>query len=227
MSLSNAFYTIKKETHSEYCAFELQINWNVTNISKSTNADGYIVQYFSRTSHPPVDFLEDISYFEAWRVTNGSCQYDSNTICDDLFAVGSWFSHSSEINNSIGKAGEFRIEASVYWIPKASTLFEFVDKWTTTEVPQANGLKSCYSFPELSNEYHVFSRPLFIHKWDFRDPLKVKSVIKECMFTMCHENTPRDESILKANLSCIFAGHPTCYEILGQEILNDWYAQWD
>ena len=78
------YYTIINEYHDCSCACLLEINWDVEQITKTSTAEGFIVQKFTRklTPHNILSVNEycDISYFEAWRVKNGRVYYEDNNI---------------------------------------------------------------------------------------------------------------------------------------------------
>ena len=69
--------------HSAGFSFDYQINWIVPAITGSENANGYIVQHFTRLSQPKNSIVDDIEYFEAWRIKNGVCLDRGK--CDDEF----------------------------------------------------------------------------------------------------------------------------------------------
>lgn len=222
------YYTIIKEKHDVSCACCLEINWNTTEITGKNNADGYIVQKFSRKLFPkailPVEEYCDISYFEAWKVQNGKIVYvDKNTVCDDRFSIGNCVNSSSEINYSLGTKGCFEFSGDIYWIPNSSPLYTIVDHWSDKSVKQANGLKASYDFKEIKGITPVFSRALFIHEWDLSSEEKIYCAVKSYLFKLCPNNSDRDEWILKTNASEIFKDK---YTHIMDSILEEWNNQW-
>lgn len=218
----NNYYTIIKETHKEFWSFDLQIDWNVTEISGGSNANGYIVQHFRRTACPSQPLLEDVDYYEAWKVVNGRCLKEKRQICDDEFTVGCPFNSSEDIHHSLGTAGSFILQGDVFWIPKNSSLYVIVDNWSEHEVKCANGLKAAFSFPDLTEDYFVFSRPVFKHEWNFVDVDIVDHVVRKIVFTMCPNNTKRDWQLLNDYLNTVFNGSEKKYSELKDSILRDW-----
>lgn len=72
--------------HSAGFSFDYQINWIVPAITGSENANGYIVQHFTRLSQPKNSIVDDIEYFEAcaskmeYALTEGNAMTNSASV---------------------------------------------------------------------------------------------------------------------------------------------------
>ena len=155
------YFELIHEYHSAGFAFSVSINWNIPEITGKIDSNGYIVQYFRRKSEPANFLVDDIKYFEAWKIENGlMTDYDADR-CDDCICVDTDLFGGINIilKKSLGTCGKYIIDTEVYWIPKTDSLYDIVDKWSIETVKQANGLKGDYSFEGLSEEYLVFKRP--------------------------------------------------------------------
>ena len=209
--------------HSAGFSFDYQINWIVPAITGSENANGYIVQHFTRLSQPKNSIVDDIEYFEAWRIKNGVCLDRGK--CDDEFSVGMNLGFCA-LQKALHTKGSFEISAAVYWIPEFSQLCKIVDKWSDTAVTQTAGLKGSYDFRELSEEYLVFHRPLFTHSWSLITEDEIKSKVQKAIFAYCPYNTPRDEELMNGNLEYIFEGQSGELQKIKRRIANAWHQQW-
>ena len=207
MSESPQYYIEKKIYHSPGFSFVYEINWNVAAISGNAKATGYIVQHFLRKSTPPNFLVNDTEYYEAWELRNGIL-LDAGTVCDDRFCVGATTLEDS-IRKSLGTKGEYCINGNVYWIPESSSLAPIVNSWSKC-VPDAAGLRSNYLFSELTNEYFVFSRPLFIHRWSLITNDEVKSKLK-AIFLLCYHDHKDDLEYLSSWLPCFVSSCLRCY----------------
>lgn len=209
--------------HSAGFSFDYQINWIVPAITGSENANGYIVQHFTRLSQPKNSIVDDIEYFEAWRIKNGVCLDRGK--CDDEFSVGMNLGFCA-LQKALHTKGSFEISAAVYWIPEFSQLCKIVDKWSDTAVTQTAGLKGSYDFRELSEEYLVFHRPLFTYSWSLITEDEIKSKVQKAIFAYCPNNTPRDEELMNENLEYIFEGQSGELQKIKRRIANAWHQQW-
>lgn len=211
--------------HSAGFSFDYQINWIVPAITGSEYANGYIVQHFTRLLQPQnsIEGVDDIEYFEAWRISNGVCPGPKE--CDDEFSVGMNLDFC-ELRRALHTKGRFEISAAVYWIPEFSPLYEIVDNWSDTTVVQTAGLKGSYGFRELSEEYLVFHRPLFIHSWSLITEDEIEDKVQKAIFAYCPNNTPRDEELMNENLEYIFEGQNEGLQKIKKRIANAWHQQW-
>ena len=222
------FLTIKKEWHSESCACELQIDWNIPLISKSKDANGFIVQDYSRTQTPNnvlnISQYEDIHYFEAWCVKQGTIiEADKGNLCDDMFCIGSSFNSFPSFRQSIDTQGGFEFNGAIYWIPQDSPLYSIVDSWSTTEVSQAAGLKSTYEFPELKALDPIFKRTPFQHSWNLIGENNIFLKAKQIAFRYCPRNSKRDRELLDSCVKELFGNK---YPQLAKRIIEEWQLQW-
>lgn len=222
------FLSIKKEWHSASCACELDIDWNITQITGSDMASGYIVQEFSRTQTPSnilgVSEYEDIHYFEAWRIKDGDIiPEDKGALCDDMFCIGNSFNDFSTFQLSIDTKGCFEFNGTVYWIPEGSSYFEIIHGWSRTEVKQAAGLKASYTFSEIKNIDYVFKRDPFVHSWDLIGEKNIYSKALVKAFRYCPNNTKRDRELLSTCVSDLFGEKYNC---LKYRIIDEWEQQW-
>ncbi len=195
-----SFYTIKDEWHSESCACELQIEWNVEQIAQMEKADGYIVQIYRRELFPkdalPDAALKDIEYAEAWRVVDGVVIAEDRTEeWNDAFAVGRKCADFEEFACSAGTAGHFEFHGKVCWVSQESTLFQMVDDWSREAVKQEGGLKASYC-TEGFEQLQFLERDVFMHSWDLSSDEKVYAAAKEKLFRYCPCNTERNEQVL-------------------------------
>lgn len=209
--------------HSAGFSFDYQINWIVPAITGSEYANGYIVQHFTRLSQPKNSIVDDIEYFEAWRIKNGMCLDRGQ--CDDEFSVGMNQGFCA-LHDALHTKGCFEISAAVYWIPEFSPLCEIVDKWSDTTVAQTAGLKGSYGFRDLSEEYLVFHRPLFIHSWSLITEDEIENKVQKAIFAYCPNNTPRDEALMNENLEYIFEGQSEELQKIKKRIANAWHQRW-
>ena len=192
--IHSEYYEILCNYHSEGLNFQFDINWNLPVIlpANQVHSDGYLVQHFLRNSEPDNFEKLDANYYEAWKVHEGTC-VDHGNECDDRFCL--YLSPSDSFKKGFWKSGLFSIFGDVYWIPKESHLFCIVDSWGKT-VDQANGLKSSYEFPELSEKFIVFRREPFVHMWSFLTEKEIKDKALHFLLRYCQNTTKRDIDLL-------------------------------
>jgi len=218
------YYTIINEYHDCSCACLLEINWNVEQITKTSTAEGFIVQKFTRklTPHNILSVNEycDISYFEAWRVKNGRVYYEDNNIkCDDRFCIGNPLNTSNEFFYSLDTKGHYVFSGEVFWIETGSSLYNIVDGWKIEGVKQAGKLKSSEEFDAIKTIQPLFEREKFIHSWDLSTPDKIYTSARDSLFHLCPNKTERDRSILLANLEAMFNDQ---YPDIQEKIICEW-----
>ncbi len=216
MSESPQYFVEKKIYHGLGFSFIYEINWNVSAISGTAKATGYIVQYLSRKSTPPNFLVNDTEYYEAWNLHDGILQ-NAGAVCDDRFCVDSSLEYS--IRRSLGTYGKYCISGDVYWIPESSPLTSIVNSWSD-RVSDAAGLKSNYFFPEFTNEYFVFRRPQFIHRWSLVTDDEVKSKLK-ATYLHCYHDYKDDLEYLSSWLDCIFREQPNRWQQVKQDIITE------
>lgn len=225
MFLEYSYYMDEVECyHSEGFSFDYKINWVVSAITNSGDSNGYIVQHFKRVSRPKSQIIDDIEYFEAWRIKNGIC-LDRNG-CDDEFKVSSG-KEIGELRDVLHTKGCFEISATVYWIPEYSELFEVIDKWSMTTVEQTAGLKGSYSFNELSEDYLVFHRPVFEHSWSLITDEKIEDKIRKAIFRYCPQKSKRDEELMNETLDYIFEGQDEKLQKIKRRIIDAWFQRFE
>ncbi len=222
------FLSVKNEWHSNSCACEQQIDWNIPLISGSNKANGFIVQSFQRVQIPSnclgIPDYDDIHYFEAWCVENGSIiPQDKGEVCNDMFAIGNPLDSFSSFYQSLGTSGSFQFDGTIFWIPKNSPLYEIIDKWKRSDVKQTAGLKASYSFPEIENIECVFKRNPFIHSWDLTNEKRIYIEAKTMMFKYCPRNTEADKRLLVSTTYDLLGEN---YRHIAQRIIGEWEQQW-
>ncbi len=223
------FYIKKSEWHSESCACELQIDWNVPKITQGSDEDGFIVQIFTRKLVPEgilnTSAYNSIEYAEAWGVENNAiCSKDKGQLCDDMFAVGNRLNDFSEFTRSLDTVGKFEFYGKVYWIPSSSEIYDEIKTWSDDTVKQAAGLRATYDFDILKNEKCIFEREVFVHSWNLSDENKIYSLAKQKLFRFCPNNTKRDEELLINNAYSLLGEK---YKHLADKIIYEWKNQWE
>ena len=222
------FYNIVSEYHSESCLCELQINWNVPAITYDKNDSGYIVQVFSRKLTPQnilkTPGYEDISYAEAWCVSNGKIiEKDRGDLCNDRLSIGNRLDEFSEFSRSVGTKGQFEFTGKVFWISCDDCLYDEINNWSRKTVTQACGLKASYDISKFVNLKRCFERTPFIHTWDLTDENIIYINAKQRLFRFCPNNTKRDEELLEENAFDMLGER---YRYLAERIMTEWHNQW-
>lgn len=146
------FYKLAETDYKGADGYQHRIFWNVENIAKKPNANGYIVQWIDSYTTSPQIKMEGKAYFEAWQVVDGST---GNIRYDDEFWAG-W----------LDVPGEVTYRAKVFWIDEEDELFSIVDEWEKGAVQMANKLLSAYDFPEIKEREPVCER---YFKWNSED----------------------------------------------------------
>lgn len=222
------FLSVKNEWHSNSCACELQIDWNIPLISGSNKANGFIVQSFQRIQIPSnclgIPAYDDIHYFEAWCVENGSViPQDKGEVCNDMFAIGNPLDTFPSFRHSLGTSGSFQFDGTIFWIPKCSPLYSIIDDWGRFDVKQTAGLKATYNFPQIEHIESVFKREPFIHSWDLTDENRIYTETKNMMFRYCPHNTEADKELLVSTIDNLLGEK---YRHMAQRIISEWERQW-
>jgi hypothetical protein len=212
-----SYYDEVRNFSSKNYSFEFGINWNVQSITNNHIGDGFIVQHFIRSVDTSINNIFPDDYFEAWRVTGGKCERDANQTCDDMFSLGTHYGYFG-IAKSVGTKGTVKCNGDVFWIPKSSVLFSIVDGWTTTEVEGANGLKAAYEFPELTNNYYVFTRPTVVHSWDMSSDEAIYKSVLESILKMYPYSS--DQKRMKEDIYNILPDD--AYEGIRNRIFKEW-----
>ncbi len=215
MSASQQYFFEKGIYHSYGYSFQYDINWNISAISRSKEATGFIVQHFSRMSTPPNFVKDDISYYEAWEVRNGNL-VDVGKECDDRFIVTSTIEES--LRTSLGTQGEYRITGDVYWIPSSSQLYSIVDSWSRETVEQTAGLKGSYEFQQLTDDYLVFKREPFIHRWSLITDNEIVFKLGAA-YLNCYPEYKNDFEYLSGWLDSIFREQPDRWQKVRYTVL--------
>lgn len=213
------FFSIVKEEHSKSFIFEYQINWNVEAISGVSNANGFIVQHFSRKSTPSNFAVKDSEYWEAWKVKNGIC-VDRGNLCDDEFEVFMELADSFRV--SLGTSGSYELNGDVYWMPVTSEVYSTIDSWSKTAVREANGLRASYDKPDGIDSYFVFSRPQFIHSWSLLEEAEIKEKILATYLHFCPQYTTTDIDYLTCHLDHIFENQNSDMQYIKEWIFHEW-----
>lgn len=218
------YYVVKCEKNYKNCACVLGVDWIVDAFSSCVDEEGYIVQKFNRYLNPQnalkTQEYQSIEYYEAWHVMKGAIlPEDRGSGCDDMYCIGHPQCSIAQYPISLGTKGEFTFNGTVYWINKQSSLFWIVDKWKRTDVPQTNGLKGAYVFPEILDEDPLFRRPPFVHSWDLTTEEKIYGAVKESLFMYCPSNSDRDQRILESTARKILTGKYAC---IADRIITDW-----
>lgn len=215
MSNLQPYFVEKKIYHSYGFSFQYDIDWNIPAISGSKKATGFIVQHFSRTSIPPNFAKDDIDYYEAWEVRDGNL-VDIGAECDDRFIVTSTIEES--LRTSLGTQGEYRITGDVYWIPSRSPLYSIVDSWSRETVKQTAGLKGSYEFQKITDDYLVFKREPFIHRWSLITDDEVVSKL-ETAYLNHYPECKNDFEYLSGWLDSVFREQPDRWQKVKHTIL--------
>ncbi len=184
----NSFYT-SKANYTEYMYCWQYAKWNVEKISKSNNANGYIVQMVKMKIENDNDVIIK-QYFEAWKVENGKCcEVIDNSQYNDLFLIGrDIYDSFHELKMSIGKSGQSCFEGVVFWIDKCDELYKDIDKWEKSEVEEAKELKSKKYSEKLENQFRkrrYFNRKPFVHKWDMTKEDDIFRITCKYLYEMC------------------------------------------
>ena len=217
--MSCPYYTVLKEEHSHSILFEYQINWNVSAISGTSNACGFVVQHFKRHSTPSNFVVNDCEYWEAWKVQEGIC-LDRGEKCDDVFDL--YTSLANAYKNSIGTAGQYIIDSEVYWVPATSDLYSKINSWSSQTVPNAGGLKSSYERPWGIDPFFVFKRPQFIHTWSLIEEMEICEKLLATYLRFCPQYSDRDVALLTSHLDYIFDGKSNEQQKNKSWILTEW-----
>ena len=165
----------KNEVDLPYAAFRYGIRWKIDKIAGYKNARGYIVQKINISAPDYLRSFPVKEYFEAWEALDGKIKYPNNAsseIIDDCFSAD-----ESTAFESIGKKGQVIYQAKVYWIDYQDSLFEVVSKWEIGKVIQAgNQIRSIQRCADLDVLRPLFVRSVFIHNFDFANPIIIKDV---------------------------------------------------
>lgn len=169
---NNKFYSIISETHFEFCACRREIQWDVVEISGENNANGFIVQHFSRRENSDKRILLDNEYYESWKVVDG--EIEGSEKYDDAFAVACPENENclyedcllSGLESSYSNKGEFIFHGCVFWVSIDSDMYCEIDKWKCEE-KEAGNLRSKKKYSKLENK-----KPLFVHSFSHRWDLK-------------------------------------------------------
>ena len=210
--------------HHCHCGCELKINWNISAISGSQKASGYILQHFTRKLEPfnvlKTDEYNDISYFEAWKAVGGAISIDDKgSVCDDMFCIGNSYTLFDDFTRSLGTKGSFSFYGDVYWIPYDSKLYRIINTWKKDEIKQSAGLRATYDFIDIGEEYRHFVREPFIHSWDLTDEETIYEQAKIILFRYCPNSTERDYNLLKTNATDLFTKE---YSFMTDRIIKEW-----
>lgn len=149
---SKYYSEVGKTVREKFIACRYEIKWNVPKITGSLNAEGYIVQHFSRVTTPALPFLPDKSYYEAWKITNGIC--DNNKLFDDGYAIALYPSDGAQnaeelvdsVVHSVGTTGKIEFFGDVYWIPRSDKLYPLICKWPIGMIKEAGNLPAVEHF---------------------------------------------------------------------------------
>lgn len=197
-------YEVKGVYETGHCACYQGIEWNVKEISGEENANGFILQYFSRKL-VPADILKqkelrDITYFEAWEVKDGDI-VDKGNLCHDQFYIGDPNGECYTFAISVGTKGEFIFKGEVYWISSSdSELYATIEKWGKKTVNQANGLRATYEDIHIDPSFRRCIRE-FKHSWDLTDTNNIHEEAKRIIINTCFVNKERLCPITKENCS--------------------------
>jgi hypothetical protein len=138
----NPFFITDKYINKRY-EYRFTIFWNTETIG-GQDCNGYIVQKVEANSGITGVVVEELPYFEAWKVCGGDT---GNQDYDDSFDC--WY---------VENEGVVTYRSEVYWISSDDELYADVDKWEKGKVRMANQLPSSYKFPGIMNRSPLFGR---------------------------------------------------------------------
>lgn len=159
--MQKRYYKIIREDNDKpYAYYLLKILWNVDNIINDNCKNGYIVQKVNITNTTKIKGLDDIEYYEAWKVINGKVENIDNYDYDDIFMWYDSFTMDMCLEHSKGKKGEISYYCEVFWVSENNILYEEVNLWKKG-IPLARDLKSI-----LASEFkYDLGTPIFCRKF--------------------------------------------------------------
>ena len=192
---------INNQTDSAFAYYNFSIKWNIENILKNNQKNGFLVQevIFTNTTEINVTQKKEDNeyncYYEAWEIKNRIAIETRQDESDDTFSCFNEYDILSYLAISLGKIGEIKYETKVYWIDEKDKLYDEIKNWNRETVPMANGLKSIYKrdFSKLKTYTPIFERPNFVHKINFKDKNTILDTIRN-IFKVRIKN--KDESFL-------------------------------
>lgn len=195
------YYDVDLPERTEYAACRYKIKWNIELISGSKQANGLLVQRFSRKGFPSNAIIEDTNYYEAWKYVNGICEEGSSDY-DDSYAIGySDYTLKEELLDvfirSAGIKGRFEFKGYVWWIPITNYLYKEIEQWPRNNI-QAGDLRSVSRCNALESVTPLFVRN-FEHEWDLQDEDKLVRIAREILLETYPENSTRLANI-EANI---------------------------
>lgn len=188
----NGYYkTIDDKNYFPFAYYLWQIKWISEKIINDGCINGYIVQKVKIINEANVIGLDNIEYYEAWKVSNGECENKDGKPFDDEFK---WVNFNGElrfcIRNSIGKKGKITYQAKLYWISQKNTLYKEVESWKEGTVVQAGSLKSILVEDCLNIDFGIpIDERNFIHEVNFKDEKIIKNSIKVLFSTLTEDKT--------------------------------------